>query len=42
MGNGTMATKKSDASHQGVTHGFGHFGDVSTSDVFRLPQGLFA
>jgi hypothetical protein len=25
-----------------VTHDFGHSGDVSTSDVFRLPQGLFA
>ena len=25
-----------------VTHDFGHFDDVSTSDVFRLPQGLFA
>jgi hypothetical protein len=25
-----------------VTHYFGHSGDVSTSDVFRLPQGLFA
>jgi len=25
-----------------VTHVFGHSGDVSTSDVFRLPQGLFA
>jgi hypothetical protein len=26
---------------KGVTHDFGHSGDVSTSDVFRLPQGLF-
>jgi hypothetical protein len=25
-----------------VTHDFGHSGDVSTSDVFRLPQGLFS
>jgi hypothetical protein len=25
-----------------VTHDFGHSGDVSTSDVFKLPQGLFA
>jgi hypothetical protein len=25
-----------------VTHDFGHSGDVLKSDVFRLPQGIFA
>ena len=25
-----------------VTHDFGHSGDVSTSDVFKFPQGIFA